>query len=94
MLRATTAVPARPAPSGADWLGQCGGFRVDGVDGRIGTVRSIGLDRSGSPAWLEVRSGLFARRTVTVRIDEVVSVDPIAHRIVTAITRSGLDGGE
>ena len=83
MLRATSPVSAWPEPSSANGLGACTGFRVDGVNGRLGTVTGVGVDAvTGDPAWLEVRSGLFVRRTVDVSIDNVVSLDPIAHRIV------------
>ena len=95
MLRSTTPVVSRPAPPRADRLSRCNGFRVDGVDGRIGTVTAIGCDAGGVPVWLEVRSGLFTHRSVTIGIRDVVSVDLIARRIsIVTTARSGLAGGE
>jgi hypothetical protein len=50
------------------WLRCCGGFRVDGPDGRIGHVYSIRFDGSAEPGLLEVRAGLLGRRTLLIPV--------------------------
>ena len=75
-------------------LARCEGFRVDGVNGRIGTVSGVGIDPGGgTPAWLEVRTGLFVQRHVAIRVEDVGSVDPSSRRIVTrSAARPGIGG--
>ncbi len=87
LLRAT--LLGRAGSVVGERLGRCIGFRVDDVNGRVGTVIAIGIDAaSGEPAWLQVRTGLFARRDVAISVDDVESVDPLAHKIFT-IARPG-----
>jgi len=64
-------------------LAECEGYRVDGVNGRVGTVVGVGIGTDGeTPAWLVVRTGLFHRRQVSIGIGDVGSVDPTSRRIV------------
>jgi hypothetical protein len=94
MLRATDSSRAQRVRLPLSWLARCEGFRVDGVDGRIGTVGRVGIDvDSGTPAWLEVRIGLFVRRRIAIGVEDVGSVDPVSRRIVTTIGRALGDGG-
>lgn len=51
-------------------LAGCCGFRVDGPDGRVGYVAAV------LPEALEVRVGLFARRTLTVPGEAVETISP------------------
>lgn len=69
------------------WLGHCEGFRVDSPEGRVGIVEAI-MGPQEEPTALAVRGGLFTLRTVYVPVDDVVSIDPPARRIVL---RSNLD---
>jgi hypothetical protein len=93
MLRATDPSRGRLHPP-SSWLARCEGFRVDGVNGRVGTVSGVGIDPdSGEPRFLEVRTGLFVRRQVAIRVEDVGSVDPVARRVVTAIGHAP-GGGE
>jgi hypothetical protein len=67
---------------------QWAGFRLDGPGGRLGTIEAVGLDPStGEPAWLEVRTGLFVRRTVAVPFADIESIDPIRGRVT--VTTAG-----
>ena|SRR5437764_6533429 len=83
MLRATSPLAIEhTAPGLQDLVAQSGGYRVDGPNGRIGTISAVGIGAGpGGPDCLHVRSGLFIRRTVTVGIDQVASVDPIGRRV-------------
>jgi PRC-barrel domain protein len=82
LLRATS--PDRAYAVVVERLDRCIGFRVDDENGRVGTVTAVAIDAaSGEPAWLEVRTGLFARREVAISVHDVRSVDPLAHRILT-----------
>jgi hypothetical protein len=94
MLRATDSSRAQRGCWPVSWLARCEGFRVDGLDGRIGTVSGVGIDHdSGEPAFLEVRTGLFVRRHVAIGVEDVGSVDPVSRRIITTISRTPGDGG-
>jgi hypothetical protein len=65
------------------------GFRVDGPDGRLGTVvATLFGSFLESPDALEVRVGLFHPRTVVVPIDAVSNVDLDRKRL---LLHSGLD---
>jgi hypothetical protein len=75
-------------------LAECEGYRVDGMNGRVGTVVGVGIGADGeTPAWLVVRTGLFHRRQVSIGIEDVGSVDPIARRIVVSTGRAPGDVG-
>jgi hypothetical protein len=63
-------------------IDRCEGFRVDGPDGRVGRVDAIDLDgTTGEPARLQVRTGLFVRRTVAVSVRDIDSVDTARQRV-------------
>lgn len=49
-------------------LAGCRGYRVDGPDGRVGYVGAV------QPDALDVRTGLFARRTLTVPNEAVETI--------------------
>src|ERR1035437_10386325 len=59
---------ASPAPNGSFdrdyWLGRCEGYRVDGVEGRIGFLDAVRVLRGA--AVLAVRAGRLGRRTLLV----------------------------
>jgi hypothetical protein len=79
-LRATN-----PVRADHDWLVRCEGFRVDGPDGRLGTVSAVGCDADGDPAWLEVRNGLFFRQTIMIGFADIEVVNPAARRLMSGI---------
>lgn len=56
-------------------LAGCCGYRVDGPDGRIGYVAAV------QPDAIEVRVGLFARRTFTVPSEAIATVS-LARRVL------------
>lgn len=63
-------------------LTMCLGFRVDGPNGRIGTV--IGLaygSQKHQPDAIEIRVGLFQRTVIVVPPEEVVAADPSTKRL-------------
>ena len=63
-------------------------FRLDGPGGRLGTIEAVGFDpSSGEPAWLQVRTGLFVRRTVAIPFEDIESIDPIRGRVM--VTTAG-----
>jgi hypothetical protein len=84
-LRATNPVRADAASMPRDWLVRCEGFRVDGPNGRLGTVSAIGRDADGDPAWLEVRTGLFFRQTLMIGFADIEVVNPAARRLMSGI---------
>lgn len=64
-------------------LDGCHGFRVDSPDGRIGVVERIYHDpRSGRPAALEIRVGLFRPQQRLAPIEWVAEVRPEKRRLV------------
>ena len=65
------------------------GFRVDGPNGRLGTVSGIGRNASGDPAWLEVRTGLFFRRTIRIGFADVETIEPAARRLISDAAAGG-----
>ena len=87
MLRATHLSGGQVSGSQGSRLARCEGFRVDGADGRVGTVTGVRTGSDGAPAWLDVRTGLIVRRHLAIKIEDVRSVDPISHRIVATIGR-------
>ena len=59
----------------------------------VGSVpyEAVGFDPStGEPAWLQVRTGLFVRRTVAIPFEDIESIEPIQGR-VTVTTASDLE---
>jgi len=82
-LSGTTARQASPAPNGSFdrdyWLGHCEGYRVDGVEGRIGFVDAVRVQRGA--AVLAVRAGRLGRRILLVPAEEVVFIVPRAGRL-------------
>ena len=72
-----------PAPNGSFdrdyWLGHCEGYRVDGVEGRIGFVDAVRVQRGA--AVLAVRAGRLGRRILLVPAEEVVFIVPRAGRL-------------
>ena len=93
MLRATHLSHAPVSGDQGSGLARCEGFRVDGADGRVGTVTGVRTGSDGAPAWLDVRIGLIVRRHLAIKIEDVRSVDQTSRRIVTAIGRRPGDGG-
>jgi hypothetical protein len=59
------------------------GFRVDGPDGRIGTVARVSSATAGAPPdTVEVVAGLFIVRVVPVAAAEIVQIDDERRRIL------------
>jgi hypothetical protein len=84
-LRITRPATRRSASQrdGADCLA---GFRLDGPSGRLGTIEAVGFDpATDEPAWLQVRTGLFLRRTVVIPFENVESIDPVRGRVTVTI---------
>jgi uncharacterized protein YrrD len=70
------------------WAGSVGRVSLRRPGGRLGTIQAVRFDLStGEPAWLEVRTGLFVRRTVAIPFEDIDSIDPIRGR-VTVTTAS------
>ena len=93
MVRATDLSREPVSGKQGSRLAGCEGFRVDGADGRVGTVTGVRPGADGAPAWLEVRTGLIVRRHLVIKIEDVRSVDALSRRIVTAIRRRPGDVG-
>ena len=74
---------ASPAPNGSFdrdyWLGHCEGYRVDGVEGRIGFLDAVRVPRGATV--LAVRAGRLGRRILLVPAEEVVFIVPRARRL-------------
>jgi len=69
----------RPAPD----IRGVEGFRVDGPDGRIGTVTSVSSSTPGAaPDMIAVAAGLFIVRVVPVAAAEIVQIDDERRRIL------------
>jgi len=64
------------------WLCHCEGFRVDGWDGRIGTV----VHSSQESELLTLRAGLFRSREFSVRFADVVEIRPREQRLLLHTT--------
>jgi hypothetical protein len=87
-LRVTSPAHDFQVPDSEHWADQWAGFRLDGSGGRIGTIEAVGFDLStGEPAWLQVRTGLFVRRTVAIPFEDIESIDPILGRVT--VTTAG-----
>ena len=71
------------------WADTWAGFRLDGESGRLGTVRAVGFDPStGEPAWLQIRTGRFVRRTTAIPFADIESIDPIQGRVTVRTART------
>jgi hypothetical protein len=64
------------------WLHRCEGFRVESPDGEIGTVRGVRFRSSLEPELLEVRAGLFGRRSLLIPVEQVEQVIAKERRII------------
>jgi hypothetical protein len=89
-LRVTRPALNHQVPDSEHWADHWAGFRLDGPSGRLGTVQAVGFDPStGEPAWLQVRTGLFVRRTAAIPFEDIESIDPIRRRVtVTTVGAS------
>ena len=74
----------RPVRFGRDyWLRRCEGYRVDGSDGKIGSVESLSFGRRHDrPDALVVRAGLFRPQRTTVPVEDVETILPRQRRLV------------
>lgn len=64
------------------WIGNCEGYRVDGLAGRIGVVEEVKTDPA-QPAHklLSVRAGLLGRRIMVISSDQIELIVPRVERI-------------
>ncbi len=77
------AVVAPRAPRRPTDLRAIEGFRVDGPDGRIGTVTSVSATTSSAPPdTMHVVTGLFIVRVVPVAAPEVIQIDDERRRVL------------
>jgi hypothetical protein len=64
-------------------LGECIGFRVDGPDGRVGTLVGVVAGAwTDRPDAIEVRIGLFRPAILVVGAEAVARVDPARRRVL------------
>ena len=88
-LRVTSPALDYRVPDSEHWADQWAGFRLDGPGGRLGTIEAVGFDPStGEPAWLQVRTGLFVRRTVAIPFEDIESIDPIRGRVTVTTAKT------
>ncbi len=88
LLRVTSPALDHHVPDSEHWADRWAGFRLDGPSGRLGTIEAVGFDpATGEPAWLQVRTGLFVRRTVAIPFEDIESIDPIRGRVT--VTTAG-----
>jgi len=75
--------PSRVSLERDYWLCRCDGFRIESPAGRVGIVegRRFG-SRVDRPDLLEVRIGLFGRRLLLIRVEEVDGIVSDEQRIV------------
>lgn len=74
-------VAPRSRPGTSDIAG-VEGFRVDGPDGRIGSVTRVSAPAAGAPPdTMHVVTGLFIVRVVPVPASEVVRIDDELRRV-------------
>lgn len=64
------------------WIAHCGGYRVDGSEGRIGFVEEV-RGAAGDPQGLilAVRAGLLGRRFLLIPAENVLFIVPLSERI-------------
>jgi hypothetical protein len=87
-LRVTSPALDYQVPDSERWADHWAGFRLDGPAGRLGTIEGVGFDpATGEPAWLQVRTGLFVRRTVAIPFADIESIEPIRGRVT--VTTAG-----
>lgn len=68
-------------------LGASCGYRVDDLNGRVGTVDGLVAGAwSDRPDAIEVRVGLFRSALLVVAVDDVAEVDPVRRRVVLRTT--------
>ncbi|MGB2952028.1 MAG: PRC-barrel domain-containing protein [Gaiellaceae bacterium] len=74
----------RPPSLGHDYrLARCEGYRVEGSDGRVGTVADVLFRaRHDRPDALVVRVGLFRTRFVVVPVEDVLEILPGEQRLI------------
>jgi hypothetical protein len=82
----TVSAPVVAAPSQrgvpAGWIGDVEGFRVDGPDGRIGTVAHVVREAPADvPVALDVATGLFIVHVEHIPIRDVIEVQPSRRRL-------------
>ena len=88
LLRVTSPALDYQIPDSEHWAHEWAGFRLDGPGGRLGIIEAVGFDPStGEPAWLQVRTGLFVRRTVAIPFADIESIEPIRGRVT--VTTAG-----
>jgi hypothetical protein len=75
------------SPVGQYWLGNCVGFRVEGLRGGSGVVEEIGLGPDGVDVLAVRRWGLHLGRTVLIPTDRVQAVLPWDDTIVVVSRR-------
>jgi hypothetical protein len=74
--------PRRSTYGHSYWLRRCEGFLVETATRRIGRVAGIRYgEQSNEPALLEVRAGLFGRKTLLIRVEDVSEIAPDRSRI-------------
>src|SRR5438445_7282389 len=87
-LRATSPAFEERVADCDDWANRCEGFRLDGPSGRLGTVQMVVFDpASGEPAWLQIRTGLFVRRSEAIPVEDIESIDPLRRRMMVTTVR-------
>jgi hypothetical protein len=63
------------------WVDHCEGFRVDGLEGRIGLVEEVCDDPAHGGHVLVVRAGLLGRRVLLIPTSEVANIAPSLMRL-------------
>jgi hypothetical protein len=64
-------------------LARSHGYRVDDLDGRVGTVDGVVAGAwSDRPDAIEVRVGLFRPAVLVVGVADVAAVDPVRRRVL------------
>jgi len=87
LLRVTSPTLDHQVPPTEHWADRWAGFRLDGPSGRLGTIEAVGFDpATGEPAWLQVRTGLFVRRSVAIPFENIESIDPIRGKVTVTTT--------
>jgi hypothetical protein len=75
--------PSRVSLERDYWLCRCDGFRIDSPAGSVGIVEGLRFgSRVDRPDLLAVRAGLFGRRLLLIRVEEVDRIVSDEQRIV------------
>ena len=83
VVAAARDVVATPPRAPAADIQRVEGFRVDGPDGRIGTVKNVSSGTPGAPLdTIDVVTGLFVIRVTTVTAAEILQIDDERRRIL------------